>query len=151
DGNGQAVLTGAFTNTDSSMGTVGDHMFAVRWTADGSDADYANFFTFGGADTGSHGKAVALNTHSTNSTPGSLAYLAGNIILNGSQQTLAFQFDNGTDTSAGKGNWSVTLTNSSNPASTVDTLTGVAVNPDDSSIYSGTVSPASATVGIVVS
>lgn len=69
DGNGQAVMTGTFTNTDASMGTVGDHMLAVRWTADGSNADYANFFTFGDTDSGSHGKAVALNTHSTASTP----------------------------------------------------------------------------------
>jgi hypothetical protein len=151
NGNGQAVLTGTFTNTDATMGTVGDHIFAVRWTADGSNADFANFFTFGDGDTGSHGKAVALNTNSTNSTPGSLAYLAGNIILNGTQQTLAFQFDNGTDTGAGTGNWSATLTNSSNLASTTDTLTGVAVNPDDTSVYSGTVSTASASEGIVVS
>ena len=150
-GNGQAVLTGTFTNSDSTMGAVGDHIVAVRWTAGGTNADYANFFTFGDADTGSHGRAIALNTHSTSSTPGSLAYLAGNITLNGTQQTLAFQFDNGTDTSAGKGTWSATLTNSSNPASTTDTLTGIAVNPDDSSVYSGTVATASATTGIVVS
>jgi hypothetical protein len=104
----------------------------------------------GSSDGGSHGEGVALNTGSTNSTPGSLAYVAGNIIFNGNQQILALQFDNSTSTSAGNFIWARTLSNSV-PMPYIDTLTGVAVNPDDSSIYSGTVANSpSQTAGAIV-
>src|SRR5262249_12801822 len=73
--------------------------------------------------------------------PGSLLFLAGNIVLNGNQQALADQLDGAT----GNGNWASTITN----VSTTDTLTSVAVNPDDSSIFAGTAAT-TGNVGLVV-
>src|SRR5205807_2509621 len=87
DGTGQVVLTGTFSITDPSIGTVGDHIIAARFAEDGTRA-YAFFYTFEGA---TQGKAIALNSNSTASPKGSLAYIAGNIGLNGNQQILVFQ------------------------------------------------------------
>jgi hypothetical protein len=150
DGNGQAVVTGTLTVTDATLGRLGDHAFAARVSVDGMSLDYELFYTFGTDDDGSHGNAIALNINSTNSTPGSLAYIAGNIVFDGNQQILAAQIDNGNDTNVGSLIWSRTLSDNIVTPNT-DTLTGVAVNPDDSSVYSGTAAAsASEAVGIVV-
>jgi hypothetical protein len=147
---GEAVVTGTLTITNPAAGALGDHVFAGRISADGKALDYYFFYTLGSSDSGSHGEAIALNTNSTSSTPGSLAYVAGNIIVNGSQQILALQIDNSTATTAGSLIWARTLTNTV-AAPNVDTLTGVAVNPDDSSVYSGTVATLGlGTEGVVV-
>lgn len=140
NGTGHVVWTGTLTITDPSTGPVGDHIVVASFTTDGT-RDYAFFYTFTGT-TASQGKGVALNTNSTFSTPGSLAYAAGNVVLNGNQQTLAFVVNE----TNGNGTFARTLTNTS----TSDTLTGVAVNPDDSSVYSGTVATSSGNVGILV-
>jgi hypothetical protein len=150
NGQGQAVVAGTLTFNNVTLGPLGDHVLVARLTPDGNNLDYEFYFTFGNSDGGSHGEAIALNTNSASSTPGSLAYVAGNIISSGNQQILAVQIDNSTGTSAGNFIWARTLSNSS-PAPNIDTLTGVAVNPDDSSVYSGTVvSSTSGTAGVVV-
>jgi hypothetical protein len=141
DGNGHAIATGTFTNADTSVAPAGDYVTLTRWTVDGTNADYSFFYAFTSASA-THGKAVALNTNSTVSTPGSLAYIAGNITIGGEQDTLAFQLNSTT----GNGKWGARLTD---PGSTSDTLTGVAVNPDDTSVYSGTLTNGSSTGGVV--
>ena len=150
NGQGQAVVTGTLTFNNVTQGPLGDHVLVARLTTDGNRLDYEYYLTFGGSDGGSHGEGIALNTNSTSSTPGSLAYVAGNVIYSGNQQILAVQIDNSPGTSAGNIIWPRTLSNTS-PAPNIDTLTGVAVNPDDSSVYSGTVANATAgTAGLVV-
>jgi hypothetical protein len=149
NGQGQAVVTGTLTINNVSVGPLGDHVLVARLTADGMALDYEIYFSLGNSDGGSHGEAVALNNNSSASTPGSLAYVAGNIILNGSQQFLALQFDNSTGTTAGNLIWARTLSNTT-PAPNTDTLTGVAVKADDSSVYSGVANATSGTVGFVV-
>src|SRR5207302_6357590 len=117
------------------------HIIMASFATDGT-RDYAFFYTFTG-NLPTEGKGIALNSNSTFSTPGSLAYIAGNVVTNGNQQTLAFQL-NATN---GGTIWARTLTDTS----TVDTLTGVAVNSDDTSVYSGTVTNGSGgTQGLVV-
>jgi hypothetical protein len=138
DGNGLAVVTGTLT-IPAGQQSAGDHLYLVRWNADGTsevsqDNRSYTYYTFGLSDLGSHGKSVALDTNSTVSTPGALAYIAGNILINGKQQILAVQVSNGSDP-LGLPNWSVTLEN----ASTIDSLTGVVVKPDDTCVFAGTV------------
>ena len=149
DGNGHAVVAGTLRLTDATLGPLGDHVFAARASVDGTSLDYEFFYTFGADDGGSHGNAIALNTNSIKSPPGSLAYIAGNIVFDGNQQILAVQLDN-SNPSAGSLLWSRTLSDNI-PTPNIDTLTGVAVNPDDSSVYSGTAASAGPeTVGIVI-
>jgi hypothetical protein len=149
DGAGQAVVSGTLTVTEGTLGQPGDHLFTSRVSVDGTSLDYEFFYTFGTDDAGSHGNAIALNTNSTRSAPASLAYVAGNINFDGNQQILAVQIDND-GANAGGLIWARTLTDSITTPN-VDTLTGVAVNSDDSSVYSGTAAGfASQTIGIVV-
>jgi hypothetical protein len=139
DGTGSVAWTGTFTILDPAVGPVGDHVLAVHFNAGGT-RDYAFYYTFQG-NAPSQGKAIAFNSASTASNPGSLLFLAGNIVLNGNQQALADQL-NGAN---GNGIWANTITNTS----TTDTLTSVAVNPDDSSVFAGTVAT-TGNVGLVV-
>ncbi|HLJ94430.1 MAG TPA: hypothetical protein VKU02_14685 [Gemmataceae bacterium] len=141
DGTGIVAWTGTLTFTNPSQGPVGDHVILAEYAADGT-GNLAFYYTFTGNPT-TQGDAIALNTNSVFSTPGSLIYLAGNITLNGNEQTLAFQLD----ATTGNGNWARTDgADFASPAS----LTGVAVNADDSSVYSGTTSTSTGTNGIVV-
>ncbi len=141
DGTGTIAWTGTLTFTDPSQGPVGDHAIVADFAADGT-RNYAFYYTFTGNPT-TQGSAIALNTNSVFSTPGSLLYLAGNITLNGNEQTLAFQIN----ATSGNGNWARTDgVDFASPAN----LTGVAVNADDSSVYSGTTTAGTGTNGIVV-
>jgi hypothetical protein len=146
----QAVLVGTYTITDPTMGPVGPHAFATRWTADGTNVDYAFYYTFtigGMPDQGSHGHGVALNNASTASAPGALGIIAGDILTPDNpplQNTLSLEISNGLLT-GGRIVWATTLGGAS-PA----TLNGSAFNPDDTVVLAGTVTGMSGTAGLVV-
>jgi hypothetical protein len=143
DGNGLAVLSGTLT-----LGPGNDNLYIARWNATGTDVvpgdgGFYYYYTFG-AGIQTHSLGVALNNASTVSTPGSLGYIAGNIVqISGEQDMLALQFTNGSAQQGGV--WADELNNSG-----TNSFTGVAVKPNDTSYYSATVASSGTTVGLVV-
>jgi hypothetical protein len=151
DGNGFAVLVGTLNlpATIPPPDNPGDNLYIARWNVAGDDVvagdhiggvGYYFYWIFSGTPgaINTHASAVALNNTSTATTPGGIGYIAGNIVDSmgtGDQNELAFSFTNDVNQQQG-GRFALLFRN---VGSSTDSLTGVAANPDDSSVYSGTI------------
>jgi hypothetical protein len=119
DAQGEATITGTFQSTSTET-----DLFVARFTADGTDTFFANYYQFGGAS-GSVGKAVALSSSGQN------AFIAGYVQQNGGDQDiLVLQIDN---TTTGNQVYMYTMSNPGN-----DILNGIAVDANGQAWVAGT-------------